>query len=165
MPHLAPGTSRRNLLQRLDWPLVVAALLLSGLGLVTMNSFVGQSVFFERQLVWIAAGVLVMVGVAQLDTRVLYRTSVIVALYVVILASLVLVLMFGTMVLGAQNRFDFGFFAVLPSDPAQLVLILVLAKYFARRHMDIAHIRHIWFQAHTCSSFRLLFLGLTLGRR
>jgi rod shape determining protein RodA len=37
-----------------------------------------------------------------------------------------------------------GFFAVQPSDPAKLALVILLAKYFARRHVEIGHIRHIF---------------------
>jgi rod shape determining protein RodA len=143
MAQLVPVLERRGAVRTIDWLLVVPAILLCALGLVTMDSFVGQSIFFEHQALWIVAGVATMFATMFLDTRVLYRTSVIVGLYTVTLVFLVLVLLFGTMVMGAQNRFDLGFFALQPSDPAQLVLILVLAKYFARRHLDIAHIRHI----------------------
>jgi rod shape determining protein RodA len=44
---------------------------------------------------------------------------------------------------GAQSWFDFGGFSFQPVDMVKLVLVLVLAKYFSRRHVEIAHIRHI----------------------
>ena len=49
----------------------------------------------------------------------------------------------GKVVKGAQSWFHLGFFSVEPSDPIKLVLILILAKYFYRRHIEIANIRHI----------------------
>jgi len=128
---------------KVDWPLITAALILSSLGLVTMNSFTGESVFFTRQLLWLGVALVAMFTASRIDARLLYRTSVVVAIFLATTALLVLVLLFGTVVLGAQNRFDLGFFALQPSDPAQLVLILVLAKYFARRHMEIGHFKHI----------------------
>ena len=71
---------------------------------------------------------------------------------------------FGTVVLGAQNRFDFGFFAFQPSDPAQLVLVLVLAKFFSRRHMEIGHYKHILISgAYALILFGLLFLQPDFG--
>lgn len=147
-----------------DWPLVTAAIILSLVGLVTMNSFTGASPFFTRQLVWILLSVGVMVALSRIDARVLYRSSVIISIYVFSLISLVLVLFFGTTVLGAQNRFDFGAFAFQPSDPAQLVLILVLAKYFARRHMEIGHLKHIVVSgAYMGVIFFLLFLQPDFG--
>jgi len=148
----------------IDWLLPVSAILLSCLGLVTMNSFVGNSIFFERQVLWIVISVAVMGAIALVDARLFSRTSVIFGVYLVSLLFLVLVLLFGTVVLGAQNRFDLGLFALQPSDPAQLVLILVLAKYFARRHVAIAHFRHILISgAYAAVPFVLLFLEPDFG--
>ena len=53
--------------------------------------------------------------------------------------SLFLVLFLG----GAQSWFNFGFLAFQPVDVAKIVLILVLAKYFAKRHVQIADVNHI----------------------
>jgi rod shape determining protein RodA len=44
---------------------------------------------------------------------------------------------------GAQSWFRIGSFSIEPSDPAQIVVILLLAKYFSRRHIEIRNIRHI----------------------
>jgi len=44
---------------------------------------------------------------------------------------------------GAQSWFTFGEVSFEPADPIKLVLIAILAKYFSRRHIEIAHIRHI----------------------
>jgi rod shape determining protein RodA len=164
MTKLPDSLQKSSLFHVIDWSLVVSAVLLSVLGLVTMNSFLGDSIFFERQLVWIGVSVAVLFGVSFLDTRLLYRTSVIFSLYLGAISLLVLVLFFGTVVLGAQNRFDLGFFAFQPSDFAQLVLVLVLAKYFARRHMEIGHIKHILISgAYTFVLFFLLFLQPDFG--
>ncbi len=147
-----------------DWLLVASAVVLSFFGLVTMNSFTGDSPLFTRQLIWIGVSLVVMWAVSRIDARIFYRTGVITAIYVGTVVSLVLVLFFGTIVLGAQNRFDFGFFAFQPSDPAQLALVLVLAKYFARRHMEIGHFKHILVSgAYTFVIFALLFLQPDFG--
>jgi rod shape determining protein RodA len=47
------------------------------------------------------------------------------------LTTLVFVLLFARSVLGAQRWIDFGFFNFQPSEFAKLVLIVVLAKFFA----------------------------------
>lgn len=150
--------------QAFDWLLVVLPLLLSGAGLVTMNSFTGTELFYTRQFIWIGISLLFLLGLATIDARVLRRTGVIVGLYGATLLSLVLVLLLGTVVMGAQNRFDLGFFAFQPSDPAQLVLILVLAKYFSRRHIEITQVRHILVSgAYAGVLFFLLFLQPDFG--
>lgn len=127
----------------IDWPLFASSLLLVGAGLVTMNSFVGESYFFEKQIVWATLAVIVFFIFGFIDFRFLRRTEIITSLFLITVFLLVLVLFFGERVRGAQSWFDLGDFSFQPSDPAKLVLILLLAKYFTRRHIEIAHIRHI----------------------
>jgi rod shape determining protein RodA len=148
----------------IDWMLVISAILLSLLGLITMNSFTGESTLFPRQALWLAVSIVCMFGVSYLDPRIMYRSSVVFAFYAFNVALLVLVLFFGTVILGAQNRFDFGIFAFQPSDPAHIALVLLLAKYFARRHVEIGHIRHILVSGvYTGIMFFLLFLQPDFG--
>lgn len=59
------------------------------------------------------------------------------------MGALAAVFVLGEVVKGAQSRFNVGLFAIQPADPAKLVVILLLAKYFSRRHIEIAHLRHI----------------------
>lgn len=77
------------------------------------------------------------------DYRFLRSGHTVFILYLLSVASLVLVLFIGEITLGAQSRFDLGFFSLQPSDPAKLVLIAVLAKYFSKRHELIGDFRHI----------------------
>jgi len=44
---------------------------------------------------------------------------------------------------GAQSWFSLGGISFQPADFMKIILIIVLAKYFSRRHVEIAHIRHI----------------------
>jgi rod shape determining protein RodA len=127
----------------IDWLLFISAFLISCAGLVTMNSFAGESYFFERQLIWLAVSIGMFFVASAVDWRFLRRTTVIVPLFIFSCSLLVLLFIVGTVAKGAQSWFDFGGFSFQPSDPIKLVLILVLAKYFTRRHVEIAHIRHI----------------------
>ena len=148
----------------IDWWLLSAALLVTTAGIVTMNSFSGENYFFENQLIWMALSVALFLFLSVLDLRFLRRTNVVVALYVAVVALLVLVFFFGEVVKGAQSRFDLGAFALQPSDPAKLALILILAKYFTRRHIEIAHIRHILVSgAYALILFALIFLQPDFG--
>jgi rod shape determining protein RodA len=127
----------------IDWVLFVATLLISLAGLVTMNSFVGQSYFFQRQVVWLLISLIVFFVASMLDWRFLRRSSVITTLFAFFCGLLLLLFVAGHIAKGAKSWFQLGGFAFQPSDPAKLVLILLLAKYFTRRHIEIAHIRHI----------------------
>jgi len=134
-------------------------------GLVTMNSFVaGQNYFFEKQIIWTVVSVVIFFVLSFIDFRFLRRTSVIVALFVMSAFVLALLFFLGDFVLGAQSRFDFGFFALQPSDPIKLVVILLLAKYFSRRHVEIANIKHILVSGfYTFVLFLLVFLQPDFG--
>ncbi len=144
MQHLFSG--RWSIIERLkgiDWLLVIPIITIACLGLVTMNSFTGENPFFNRQLIWLCVGTLFMIGASVGDYRFLRRTSVVVTLYVGMLFTLLALFLVGSVFQGAQSWFNLGFFAVQPSDPAKLIVIMVLAKYFSRRHVAIANIRHI----------------------
>ncbi len=131
-------------LRSVDWFLLGAAVLISLLGLATMHSYSVENAFFERQIVWIVLAIVVFFIASFPEYSFLQRTPVVVAFYGAIIALLALIFFAGVVVLGSQQRFDLGFFAIQPSDPARLALIIMLAKYFARRHVEIAHFRHIF---------------------
>ncbi len=130
-------------LRSIDWVLLAAALALSCAGLVTMNSFIEPNTFFEQQVVWLLISLAVFFSASLVDWRFLRNTWVVVTLLSLSLLSLILLFFLGTTTLGALSRFDLGVFFIQPSDPAKLILVILLAKYFSRRHVEIAHIRHI----------------------
>ena len=158
------GEMLRRYLATIDPLLMMSALLLTFAGAITMNSFSGNNIFFIHQAWWLAGALVVFVLTSLLDARVFRRTSVIMTLYGGIVLMFVLLLVVGTVVLGAKNRFDLGFFSLQPADPAQIVLVLILAKYFSRRHVEIAHFKHIIVSgAYAFVFFALLFFQPDFG--
>lgn len=126
-----------------DWTLFVPAFLISLSGLVTMNSFSGEGAFFSKQIIWLLVGVAVFFVANAIDWRLLSSTRVSVAIYVFSIGLLVLLFSLGFVANGARSWFSFGGFSLQPSDPAKIAIIIVLAKYFSRRHIEIANVRHI----------------------
>jgi len=133
----------RTLFGGFDGWLFGAACTLSLLGLITMYTHVGENIFFNRQVLWIGLAIVVMLVAMVPDYRFLRSGNTAFFLYIVSIGLLFLVLLIGEVTLGAQSRFDLGFFSFQPSEPAKLVLIIVLAKYFAKRHELIGDVRHI----------------------
>ncbi|HWP61323.1 MAG TPA: FtsW/RodA/SpoVE family cell cycle protein [Candidatus Paceibacterota bacterium] len=129
--------------QHVDWFLFLGAVSISLLGLATMRSFGAQNAYFDRQIIWICIALGVFFVTVLGDYSFLRRTPVVAILFASILTLLALIFAFGSIVRGGQNRFNLGFFAVQPADPAKLILVIVLAKYFSRRHVEIKHYRHI----------------------
>ncbi len=127
----------------LDWWTFVPALLISLAGLVTMNSFAGENYFFFRQSIWILVSVCVFLVACAVNWRFLRRTSILLPLFGAILMLLSALFLVGRIAHGAQSWLNLGLVAFQPSDLAKLVLILILAKYFSRRHIEIKNLRHV----------------------
>lgn len=127
----------------IDWILFFATLPLLGAGLITMNSFLGTDDYFSKQLVWIGISLCVFFLLGSLDLRFFKKTEVITFIFAAMSGVLLLLFAIGSVSKGAQSWFKLGLFSIQPSDPAKLVLILLLSKYFSRRHIEIAHVRHI----------------------
>lgn len=127
-----------------DWFLLGAAVTLACLGLLTMNSFTGQDPFFIRQAIWIVVGVGVFFIAAGIDWRFLRRGSIAAIFYAALIVPLVALVVMGQAWQGARSWFDLGFFALQPVEFVKIVLIIALAKYFSRRHIEIRNIQHIF---------------------
>jgi rod shape determining protein RodA len=123
---------------------VITTLPLLAAGLITMYSFDTGSYYFARQLLWIGAGLLLFTGASLIDWRFLRRPEVLLFLYGGTLGLLLLLFLFGSVVRGSQSWFSAGGIAFQPGDVMKLVLIVMLAKYFSRRHVEIAHAKHIF---------------------
>lgn len=150
--------------RRIDWVLFVAVLLLIGAGLVTMDSFSTDNYFFTHQLIWVGISILLFFLLSFIDFRFLKRTSVIISLFALSVVTLLFILFFGDIFLGAQSWFNIGAFTIQPSDPIKIVVLLLLAKYFSRRHVEIAHYRHILISGfYTFIIFVLVFLQPDFG--
>lgn len=128
----------------IDWILFLAVLPLLGAGLITMNSFTGDGNFFLKQFIWIIISISLFFGLSFVDFRFLRRTWVSVALFIFSCGLLVILFSIGQVTKGAISWFHIGGLSFQPSDPIKLVIIIILAKYFSRRHIEIANIRHIF---------------------
>ncbi len=133
----------KKIISGIDWILVLAIVLISCAGLVTMSSLGGSSVFFDRQLIWLGVSFAIFFIFSLIDFKFLRRTPVIMWIFTISVILLVALFFLGEISKGAQSRFDLGFFSIQPAEVVKLVLILLLAKYFSRRHVEIRNIRHI----------------------
>ncbi|MBI3573721.1 rod shape-determining protein RodA [Candidatus Kaiserbacteria bacterium] len=147
-----------------DWLMLGSAVLVSLAGLVSMYSFGGASTFAEHQIIWLFLGVTAFFFCSFIDFHFLRRTGVIVLFYLASVFFLTLLFGLGSVVNGARGWFSLGSFAIQPVDIAELALILVFAKYFSRRHIEIARIRHIVVSGgYALIIFSLLFLQPDFG--
>ncbi len=131
-------------LPQIDWLLFIFLLPVLGAGLVTMKSFTEETPYFSHQIVWITISFLVFFLFSYIDFRFLKRTEILVAIFGMFSFLLLLLFIGGHVSNGAKSWFSFGFFSFQPSDMMKLVVILMLAKYFSRRHIEIDNFKHIF---------------------
>lgn len=164
MQALRSAHAKARAFSHIDWFLFAAAVGISLLGLSTMRSFNFENAYFDKQIVWIGVAIAIFFIASIPDYGFLRRTPIIVGLYVAVLSMLALIFSIGSVVKGAQTRFNLGFFFVQPADPAKLILVATLAKYFARRHIEIRHIRHILISgAYAFALFVMVFFQPDFG--
>lgn len=135
------GSRVRTLLG--DWTLLVPAVTLALLGILTMHTFGQASSLAIRQLVWLSIAVSTYLGLAFFDMRFIRSTPIVMTFYGVAVVLLAALLVVADPVMGARAWFSFGLFSFQPADLAKLALIMLLAKYLSRRHVEIGNVRHI----------------------
>ncbi len=136
-----------KVIKRIDWLLILFISPIVLAGLVTMKSFSeleGGSIFFEKQIIWVAVSLAVFLICSFIDFRFLKRTDVLVSIFLLACSMLLLLFILGNISNGAKSWFDFYFFSFQPVDMMKLVLVLILAKYFSRRHVEIGDVKHIF---------------------
>jgi len=119
-----------------DWLLFGFVLAICTLGVLQIHSATEHTKFAGshiRQMYWIAAGVGGMFLMSLVNYQVLLER--IHWIYIVALASLISVLLFGQKYLGARRWIKMpGGAHFQPSEWVKLILILAVAKYFADLH-------------------------------
>jgi rod shape determining protein RodA len=122
------------------WGLLVAALLLSLIGLATIHSASSELAvdYLPRQLLRVAIGLLACAVAFTIDSQILTKFSI--PIYAAALVLLLLVLVIGREAGGARSWLAIGAAQLQPSDFAKLATALVLARYLAglnRRYLNL----------------------------
>ena len=141
------NSSLIRIIRSIDWILLCSVLVLVFFGLTTMRSFGGSGglatqYFFARQMIWLSAGLVVFCIALLIDWSFFKTNSIFLLLiYAIVIGSLIFLLIGHRSVRGAESWLDFGFFRVEPAEFMKPVLLLLLAKYLSRRHVEIARLR------------------------
>lgn len=150
--------------KKIDWLLFLCTLPLLSAGLVTMFSFTDSHAFFNKQLIFILIGIIIFFITSTIDTQSLKKSNIVFLLYVFFLFLLLILFVLGKTTNGAQSWFSFGSFSFQPSDLMKVLLILVCAKYFSRRHVEIKRPKLVLISAlYMFLPFLLIFLQPDFG--
>lgn len=136
---LTVATPARRFLRNFNWPLAIASVAATAIGVVCIGSaglhnaaFAGEA---RRQILYAVLGIPLMIGVAFVDYRSWQRWAP--GLYAVNLLLLLFILRGGHSALGAQRWISLGPLGTFqPSEPAKLVLAISLAAVLCRGKYD-----------------------------
>lgn len=116
------------------------------IGLLTLYSInYGKPgfVYFKRQVIFILLGFLLMLALSYFDFQILRNyPMLLVILYLAGLALLISILFFGRPIRGTISWLSIGELRFEPMELVKLIIILVLAKYFSLRHIEMYRLRH-----------------------
>jgi rod shape determining protein RodA len=157
-----------NQLKKLDWGLIIPAVLLVCFGLAGIwSTCVAKNDFgnFEKQIIFFACGFLVMVGVSFFDYRILRNNSYIILIFYGICLALLLGLhFFAPVIKGTRGWYKVGILSFDPIEPTKIVLVALLAKYFSMRHVEMYKFRNIIFSGiYVLLPATLIFIKPDLG--
>lgn len=124
--------------RRHDWLLNGAILFFACASVLTIWSV--RPELGPRQLVWFIVSILAILVFSLIDVRPFmnYRW-ILFGLYFSSLLLLIFTVFFTSPVRGVRGWLQFGSFQFQTSELAKIVLLLLLAYFFARRHVSIAH--------------------------
>ena len=140
----------RRLLENIDWVLILIVILISSVGIITIYSasisYGLQVDYYQKQILWLFLGLMLMIGTTLIDYRTLGKYSIYFHLFFVFL--LVLVLFYGVGGTGSPvNRWlKVGPFFLQPSEFVKFSSVMCLAHYFSdpRRIGDLGIRELIW---------------------
>lgn len=127
---------RSDTWRHFDFLLFSAVLVLSIFGITMIRSAIAGNEllasYVPRQAIFVTAGLVVIFVTASFDYH--YWGSLTRWMYLFIVGFLVIIFVYGTARFGSARWVDTGLVLIQPSELAKIVMILVLADYFARNN-------------------------------
>src|SRR3989344_1374680 len=155
-------------LRNIDRGIVTTAGLLSIFGLSSLySSSIGLENFgnFQKQAIFLIIGIFLMLGISYVDWRLLrndpYFLFILWIIWVFALAGL---LVLAPEIRGVKGWYKIGGISIDPIEYMKIVLLVLMAKYFSLRHIEMYRIRHILLSGvYFGVPFALVFFQPNLG--
>jgi rod shape determining protein RodA len=136
----------RRLLINFDWVFLGVVLLISIIGILNIysashNLYMKGEPLYMKQMYWLLVGLVLMVVTFSVDYHTIIRHAYVI--YLVSLALLSLVSLYGDITHGSQRWLVVWGFSFQPSELMKLVLVIVLARYFSDKAQEEYHLGSI----------------------
>jgi rod shape determining protein RodA len=130
------GMTLAEKLGAVSWSFVLLLGLMAGVGYAMLYSAAGGNPepWAFRHGLRFGFGLLLMLGIAMIDIRIILRFAW--PLYAVGVGLLVLVALHGEVGKGAQRWLDLGGFLLQPSELMKILLVIALARWFHRASLE-----------------------------
>lgn len=138
--------------------LLIYPFILSIFGLATVFSIGDNNVLFYKQLILQTIGLFLALGIIFFDWRFLRNGHYTFIFFSFATFLLLLLVILGATINGSQSWFRIGGVSLQPVELAKLALIFILAKYFYKRHVEVAYLPTIIYS----SFYALLIFILTI---
>jgi len=131
--------------KKMDWVLITAAILLVVIGLLSVySSSNGDFLNFKKQIIFFVLALASMFLISLLDWREFREDSyLILILYFFCIGGLVGLFFFSPEIRGIRGWYKIGEISIDPIEFTKIILIILLAKYFSMRHIEMYRIKHI----------------------
>jgi len=130
-----------------DWVLIIIAVLLVVMGLLSIYSSCsgkGDFLNFQKQLIFLGVGFFLMIVFSFFDWEVLRNNPyLILVFYFLCCIGLVGLFFFAAPIRGVRSWYRVGPVHIDPIEFTKIVLIILWAKYFSMRHVEMYRLRHI----------------------
>ena len=155
-------------LRNMDWLIVGCVFSLVFIGLLSIYSssfFRDDFVNFKKQLFFFVFGFALMFIISFSDWRFLRdQPYIFLFLYFICNLFLLFLLLFGVETKGIKGWYRFGLFSFDPVEVMKIILIVLLAKYFSSRHIEMYNIKHILISGlYVFLPFTMIFLQPDMG--
>jgi len=135
--------------KRLDWLLIISAILLAFLGLLAIYSSSlkgGDFLNFKKQIIFLGISFFLMILISFFDYRALRNNSYLILIFYFLSILLLIGLFFlAPEIRGKRGWYKLGSMSFDPIEPVKIILIILLAKYFSMRHVEMYKFWHIVF--------------------
>lgn len=128
---------------RVDWMMLMSVIPICLFGIFTMSNFTLTNGYLLKQSAWLAIGVIIFIIISNLELDFIKDSKVVLVFYAITNVLLVATLVLGKFVNGSKAWISLGGFSLQPADFAKISLVILLAKYFSKRHIEIRNLRHI----------------------
>lgn len=125
---------------RVDYSFLIFPVLLSVFGMSTVFSLGTSNAIFIKQVILFLSGFSTAIFISFLNLRFLKQGHFIFLFYCISLLLLLLLVVLGHTINGAQSWFKIFGISLQPVEFAKLALIGILARFFYKRHGDVAYL-------------------------